>query len=567
MRTKLKLSFQMKTTLLPIVLFLICFGAFSQDVKVKWGQDYKIPKKSFIKKIIGEDEKGFYLLRNQGQTRSKEGELFLERYSNDNVSLQSSNMILVPKIKGESVKYEQLFYINEKLLLFTSFYDKEAGTNTVYAQYLDEIGRGVSELIRINEIHTLQKKNTGSFEIVLSEDNSKILVCSNEPFENYANEKIAYTVLDVDLNKIWSTELEMPYSGRELSITNHIVDNFGNAHMLAKVNMKPEKAEKKQADYFYTILSYFYSDDIVKEYEVSIKDKSVSDIAFKLSGSGELVAAGFYSNTTKGQSNSNTNFGFSSVSYQEQKSLIAGSFYLKIDLSTQKLTARGIKEFDRSFLGEFMNERSIDKGKELFSYLIDHFVIREDGGAILAGEQYYSTMVCNYDPRTGIRNCNYHYYFNDIVIVNINPDGSIAWTRKIPKKQHSINDHGFYSSYIFAYDNSTISIVFNDHIRNIVPEKGKNIKYMNNPRKAVVALVTVDESGKVKKSPLFAARDQKVIVRPKVFSQVKIDQAIIYGQKKNTYKMGKMTFLSSKNANEEKKQSGYLENRNSEDGD
>ncbi|MDQ3190027.1 MAG: hypothetical protein M3Q58_00375 [Bacteroidota bacterium] len=538
----------MKNLILFFILIQSSFTLFAQEVSVKWGKDYRIPKKSYIQKIVGEDEKGFYILRNQGQTRLKDGEMFLERYSNDNVSLQNSNKISVPQINGENVKYEQLFYLNEKLLLFTSYYDKVTGTNTVFAQYLDEIGRGISELLPINEIKANQKKNTGSFKIALSKDNSKILVCSNEPFEKYTNEKISYKVLDIALNEIWSTELELPYTGRQLNISNHIVDNFGNVHMLAKVNMNTEKSEKGQADYFYTILSYFHSDDVVKEYEVSLKGKSVSDIAFQLSGTGELVAAGFYSNTIKGQSASNTNFGFSSVSVQEQKSLVAGSFYLKIDLQTQKVTARGIKEFERSFLSEFMSDRNIDRGKELFSYLIDYFILREDGGAILAGEQYYSTMVCNYDPRTGVRNCNYHYYYNDIVLVNINPDGSIAWTKKIPKKQHSINDNGFYSSYLMAYDNSTISIVFNDHPKNLVLLEGKKIKYMNNPKRAVVTLSTIDQAGNVKRSPLFSARDQKVIVKPKVYFQVNEKQAIIYGQKKKTYKMGKITFSNVQNA-------------------
>ena len=553
----------MKNVLLIFFAIIYVTPIFSQEVSVNWGKDYKIPRRSYIKKIIGEDATGFYLLRLQGQTILKEGEIILERYSNDNVGLLYSNKLSVPKINNENVKYEQLFYLNGKLILFTSYYDKAEGTNAVYAQYLDETGRGSSNLMLISKINSTQKKNTGKFEIVLSKDNSKILVCSNEPFEKYANEKISYKVLDENLQEIWSTAMELPYLDKEFSISNHIVDNSGNVHMLAKITRKTENTEKGQANYYYTLISYFYAEDIIKEYEVSLKGKSVSDIAFQISSSGEfLVAAGFYSNTTKDQLNPGPNFGFSSVFYQEQKSFVAGTFYLKIDLNTQKVTARGIKDFDRSFLSEFMTDKNIDKGKELYSYLIDHFIIREDGGTILAGEQYYSTMVCNYDPRTGVRNCNYHYYYNDIVVVNINPDGSIAWTKKIPKKQHSINDHGFYSSYIFGYDESNIFVVFNDHPKNIVLSPDNKVRYMNNPKRAIVALVTLDSEGNIKKSPLFAARDQKVIVRPKVFSQTGLNSAIIYGQKRKTYKMGRLSFSSQHN-NSLPKETGLIENEKS----
>jgi hypothetical protein len=532
----------LKSLSILITFFSLVFHfSFAQEINVKWGKDYQFPKRSYIKKIIGEDATGFYVLRSQGERNNREGEMILERYSTDNITLLSSSKISVPKIKGESVRYEQILYLNGNLILFTSYYDKTEGTNAVYAQFLDETGRVNSEVRQLNKFPALQRKNTGDFEIVVSQDSSMILICSSEPFEKYSNEKLSYRVFDLELNPIWSTELELPYSGKELKISNHILDNTGNVHMLAKV-IRKDKNEKGQANYYFTILSYIYKDDAVKEYELSLRDKSISDIAFKLSPSGDLVAAGFYSNTTRGQQTSNTQFGFNIMSTQEQKSLVAGTFYMKIDQRNQKVISRGIKEFDKSFLSEFMSSKNIDKGKELYSYLIDHLIIREDGGAILVGEQYFSSMICNYDPRTGIRNCNYHYYYNDIVVVNINPDGSIDWARKVPKKQHSVNDRGFYSSYICVYDSQKLFLLFNDNAKNIGQQDERRIRYMNNAQRAIVMLATVDNKGNVKRSPLFSAKDQKVIVRPKIFKQTGANSGIMYGQKRKTYKMGRMLF-------------------------
>jgi hypothetical protein len=521
--------------------FISLLGA--QEINIKWGKDYQFPKRTYIKKIIGGDESGFYVLKSQGERGNKEGEMILEKYLSDNITLITSSRLSVPKIKGENVRYEQILLLNGNLILFTSYYDKAEGTNAVYAQFIDHTGKNISDVKQLNKFSAQQKKNTGNFEVVLSQDSSMILLCSSEPFEKYANEKLSYKVFDGNLNHIWSTELELPYSGKELKISNHILDSYGNVHMLAKV-VRNEKGEKGQANYYFTILSYIYKEDAVKEYELSLRDKSISDIAFKLSNTGDLIAAGFYSNTTRGQQSTNTQFGFNVMATQEQKSLVAGTFFMKIDQRTQKVISRGIKEFDKTFLSEFMSTKNIEKGKELYSYLIDHLIIREDGGVILVGEQYFSSMICNYDPRTGIRNCNYHYYYNDIVVVNINPDGSIDWARKIPKKQHSVNDRGFYSSYICVYDTDKLFLLFNDNPKNIGLKEERKMRYMNNPLKAIVMLASIDDKGVMTRSPLFSAKDQKVIVRPKIFRQTGSNTAIVYGQKRKTYKMGRMNFTS-----------------------
>jgi hypothetical protein len=526
---------------LPVFISLF---SFAQEVSVKWGKENQIPRKSYIKRIIGEDEKGFYLLRTIGETRRAPGEIFLERYSNDGITLLNSGRISVPKINGENVKFEQIFLLHGELLLFTSFYNKTEGSNGIYVQNVDEFGKGKTEPKLIHQIHANQKKNIGRFEIVLSQDSTKILICSNEPFERYSGEKMHYRVIDSqNLSPLWTTDIELPYNEKELRISNHIIDKAGNVHMLAKVTRKQEK-DRSQANYYFTIISYIHAEDEIKEYEVSLKDKSVTDIAFKLSPSGDLVAAGFYSNSTKGVKPANSFVGFNSISLREETGMVAGTFYLKIDQQTHKITSRGIKEFDKSFLKEFMSDRSIERGRELYSYLIDHFIIREDGGAILVGEQYFNSVFCNYDPRTGIRNCNYHYYYNDIVVVNIDPDGSISWARKVPKLQHSVNDDGFYSSYIFGYDSDNLYFLFNDHPKNLVLRDESRVRYMNNAYKSVVALVTINDKGDIKKSPFFAAKDQKVIIRPKIFKQVSNNTAIIYGQKRRTFKMGRLNFLS-----------------------
>ncbi|MBK8353761.1 MAG: hypothetical protein IPL21_19570 [Saprospirales bacterium] len=57
-----------------------------------------------------------------------------------------------------------------------------------------------------------------------------------------------------------------------------------------------------------------------------------------------------------------------------------------------------------------------------------------------------------------------HYFSNDILVVDVDSDGSIDWFNRIPKRQHEINQYK-YSSYISALIGDKLAVVFNDNPR------------------------------------------------------------------------------------------------------
>ena len=117
---------------------------------------------------------------------------------------------------------------------------------------------------------------------------------------------------------------------------------------------------------------------------------------------GDIICGGFYSDN-----------GTSSIN---------GSYFLKIDQNTTSITSKSFKEFGIDFITQNMtdkkqkesskNEKTKGKDVELYEYDLEDIVLRDDGGAILIGEQYFVREVTTTDFQGNI-NISYHYYYNE----------------------------------------------------------------------------------------------------------------------------------------------------------
>jgi len=56
----------------------------------------------------------------------------------------------------------------------------------------------------------------------------------------------------------------------------------------------------------------------------------------------------------------------------------------------------------------------------------------------------------------------YYYYFYEISILSINPDGSLDWHKIIKKEQISLNDEGYYSSFGCKVASDKLYFIYND---------------------------------------------------------------------------------------------------------
>ncbi|MEO6882472.1 MAG: hypothetical protein ABI199_00455 [Bacteroidia bacterium] len=517
-----------------LLLFVISFApqqkvTAQNNVQVTWGPELKSDSRREAMlgtDIIGENATSFYTLTTQPATLFSDGHIFFEEFSKSDMTLVRKQEILMPKTDGKREEFGTLLYVKGKMILFTSYYNSDQKKNYDFVQSVNNDGTVNPDAKKIDEIEVTKSglfgTNKGSFSTILSTDSSKILVYRSETYKKNETHQFHCKVLDLNLNEIWSKELELPYKDKNFSVSDYTLDNNGDVYMLAKIELEKDQHQKGDPNYKYEILYYNHTADALKEYDLSIGQKYITSVAFKLNTTGDLVCAGFYSNKN---------------SYS-----VAGSFYLKIDEKTKNVVNTGFKEFDKDILAKFMSVRKVNKGNEINDMKVDEILFHDDGTAYMISEQYWVAMITTYDPQTHSSQTTTIYHANNIVVVNFAADGSIVWAKCIVKTQESENDFGMYLSYSVQEVGKKLFFMFNDNVKNLKIPNSDDYKTMSNPRKSVAMLVTMDEKGDEQRNSMFNAKDLEVILRPILSLQVSPSAMIIYGDKRKNFKYGRVTF-------------------------
>ncbi len=508
-------------------------------VEIQWSGEYKEPRSSILTEFIGNDERYSYALRlgiGEGLL-SKEGSIFVEKYNSKMKLVKTSEIKLIYKKKR--LFFENIQMIGGQIYLFTSFRNKKKKMNFLFVQTINKKTLKLEKDIRvISSVPFRAQYNSGAFNLEFSRDSSKILVLGQLPYQAKAQEKYQIKVLDKSLNPIWNKEIQLPYDDQRFEIEQYRIDREGNVYLLGLIQKDlMRKKRNGKPTYQYTLLTYSQEGEKVKEYKINLKDKFITDLTFRIQKNGDPVCAGFYSDRNS----------FS----------IRGTYFFKINKSTGKVYNQGLKEFDFEFLTELMSERNKKRAEkaekqndekkqvELYRYNLDKLILRSDGGAVLVAEQFFIKIeTSQYRDIQGYwrTRTQRRYYYNDIIVVNINPKGEIDWASHIPKRQITLNDGGYFSSYAVAVTSKAIYFVFNDNPKNFGTDKKTNKIHSFNGTRSVVTLAEVKPNGSVTKYPLFSNREEGILTRPKVCKQNKKNEMIIYGEKLRKYKFAKVVF-------------------------
>jgi hypothetical protein len=492
------------------------FTAFAQPkADVTIGPVLKFnAKRETISAIIGEYSGTMVALRSGGKMAAIDG-------YDAKGNFKYSNPISL-EFQEETFKREAIIGLRNNLLLFASRYDKKADKNTLIACILDINGKVVKPFSVIDEIVADKKRNSGDFHIAIADDSTKVLVYHDEPYEKEGMEKVQYMLIDENLNKLWTKALELPARDRESALKDFAVDNHGNVFIVSRMN---QRAKERSEPNTYHVYGYLYESDKITDFELKLDNKYLEDPNILFDRSGELIISGFYKT--------------------DWRKGIDGLFYVRINPENQEIIAKNYKDFSKElltvFLGEKKAEKADKKDRGLSSFVLRNVIRRADGGIMLVAEQYYVVVVETRDPKTGAVTRTYHYYYNDLLVANVAPSGSIDWYARIPKRQHSVNDGGYFSSFNVAAKGDRVYFIFNDNLKNFEPDADmSNPKQLNNFKKAIVALYALSPDGKIERAPLFTNKGQGVILRPKVANQNTPSSVTVFGERGKSFNFVKI---------------------------
>ena len=524
------------------------------NANIDWSAEYNEPNNSFLSKVVHYDEAGFYALRVQNLgTKRENPKVYIEYYDKQQMKLKKSAELDL-KFKKKTRDFEDLIVVGDNMYLLTSFNNQAKKKNYLFAQSVSLSSlRPSQKLIKLAEVETKNAYQEGGFRHHLSKDDSKVLIYSVLPKQKKEPERFYLQVFDNQLNALWEKKVRLPFNDDRFSVEEYQVDNEGNVYMLGVVYQDKTRFRRGgKPTYQYVVLAYREDGEAVEEYKVNLNEKFITDLTFRVAKNGDLVFSGFYSE-----------LGTYSVK---------GTYFFRLNPTTKEIYNKNLKAFDFDFLTEFLSEKQTNKAKkaaqkgnvpELYQYSLDDLILRSDGGAVLVAEQYYVERRYNndnyysnvgfggfnrfnrfgpfYSPYNNNFNDDYEYHYNDIIVVNIQPNGEIEWTARVPKQQITTNDGGYFSSYAMSIVKDKFYFVYNDNYKNFDPSK-KGKFYSFSGRNAVITLAEINKNGAVVINPLFSDTDASITTRPKVCKQIGRDEMLIYGERGRNYRFGNLIF-------------------------
>lgn len=510
---------------------MLSSGVFSQlkqttKATVNWGDTFKAKNANYSKVLITENNLIYILkfVKSQPVIEAVDQNLKV-----------TEEIAINETFNGEDLSYEGLFAFQDDFVYLGSLLNKKEKTNSLFYSIIHKDGKQ-EDFIELVSMNFIKKRRSGDFSYDVSQDSSKLMLYYNIPFEaNEAPEKFGFLVLDEKLKTLWQKDIELSYNESLFSVKNFAVDNDGNAYVLGAEFVSKEERVKGKVNYKYHILAYKDQGIKYKDFEISLDDKYITDITFGFAENNNIACAGFYS--------------------ENGNSSIKGSFYVLIDGQTQKTIKSTYKAFEEDFITQDWTDRQIAKAKkkevkkdkaiEAYEYDLRDFIIHPNGGVTLLAEQYYvhvvTTTTTDANGNTTTRT-TYHYYYNDIIIVDINNEGSINWTSKIDKYQHSINDGGYMSSYALMLTENAMHMIYNMQARDLY-EKDERKELSKEDKKAYLTLfVSVTPDGKVQEEILIDNRQEETYIVPKLCEEFGKDQMFLFTQYgRKTKKLGTLT--------------------------
>lgn len=524
-------------TLLSLLLLL----AFNADLpaqqdrvpgEISWGPDMTEPSRSSITKVVEVAPEAYYVLRERRPSAIARGEVFIEQYDNQQRLKRSVELPL--KYKRKWREFEDLVKIGGEFYFFTSFNNEAQKINYLFYQKLNSRLQPERSLKKIAEIPAANRARTGAFNLLLSQDSSKVLLYSQLDSKRKEPERFAIRVFDNQMQELWSKNIRLPYSEQQFAVEDYRIDENGNVYLLCIqfLDGSAQAVRRGLANYQYVILAYTNNGENKQEYRIAVKDKFITDMTFRIGNEGDLICAGFFSD--RGTTS------------------IKGTCFFRVDPETEEAFNISLQEFDFDFRTAFMRagqqrraERAEESGNanqqaELDRFALNDLILRSDGGAVIVAEQYF-VYQRTYRMWDGTLQFDEFYNYNDIIVVNIRPDGSMEWSVRIPKRQETVNDGGYYSSYAMAVVRDRLYFIFNDNSRNYTSDND-NFLYNFNGRNSIITLAEIRKGGELEMYPLFNNRDAGVITRPKICKQTGSRKMIVYGERGRSYRLGELQF-------------------------
>jgi hypothetical protein len=379
------------------------------------------------------------------------------------------------------------------------------------AATLDGEGKKIGDPVQLDTTYINVFADNKIYSTVYSEDKQHIMIYKIQK----KNDNFNFTTI------LFNPQLELqrksrwvvPYQERRDVYSDFFVDNEGNF-----IFAKSEKAGSRELISKVSLVTKAPLSDTFAVNELKTNQSYLDEIKLKVD-------------------NINNKYLINSFYYSQKRGNVEGLFTAVWDKPTNSQTVENTIKFEDTLKQQAKMEGS---SRVAFNdFFIKHVILKKDGGFILTGEDYYSQTRGNpwnrfdylygypyfssydyymyspssfwYRPRGYFgNNSPTRYYYNNIVVMDIDNEGKLLWSNIVHKTQFDDETDNFLS-YQIMNAGGELHFLFNELER----------------RNQLIADQSIMPDGSLKRNPTLKSLDKGYQFMPRLGKQVSARQIII----------------------------------------
>jgi hypothetical protein len=450
------------------LIYLWPLAIYGQTVTVS---DELNLKTEFVYDVLGKYQNDILLVRdgiNEFDVQSFDKDMFMSWSVEEKLDSRRSRIVdIVPRELGFNVVYSDEW--KDTLIVKSRYYDRRARL-----QFSDTIAIYKKGLIR------------PKFRFVKSEDRNKFLMMEVE------NERIisAFAFDFEERRVLWQSQFDFADINFREDYRKTIMTNDGRMFIIFEKDNFRFRKEKHSIEVF-RFDQHRNQFDLVS---FPMPEFTTYDAFFKFDNlNRRLTLVGLYSDRNTGTTD--------------------GIFHITVNADDLNDHTVSTVSYNDELLADFHGKFS-PKRESLQNLDVQDLIFREDGGILLIVEENKEYERLSYGSRRdyyGSTRFSVDYYYEDIILISIHPDGNSHWQKLLPKRQYSNDDDAVFSSYFLFKNPAHLRILYNDEIRN----------------ENTVSEYILNGSGDITRRSLMSTDNQKLKLQIKNAVQVSAQELVI----------------------------------------
>ncbi len=384
-------------------------------------------------KVFGADSKSFFVYLSNPKER------VLERYSYGLQQLFSKKLPFTEK----ELEIEEITVEGDHVKVFFSLFNQNSNRHGLFSIEVPFDNREITAAQTIYDCQNIPGRDNSLFKVIQNDEIGLYAAVHYQERLQDSPAKMTVKFLSSQLQPVQQAEFALEDSRLDYDVRSMAFDENGNLIML--IHSFDRTLPNSSTD------RYRYWVYRIDRYQGSVDKVMITGLRDFLNVAG------------LGLDKKNHKLLLTGLTASGTRSNITGSFQATIGTDTFQLEKVGFQRFGQEFESKLNSYKTSRREKEMADYRVKHVIARSDGGSILILESEYqqTQTYMTYSQGFPVQQSITYSYFDEIVLVSLNADGTIDWNLILPKSQVSVNDL-FLNSFLMIPQRENLRFVFNE---------------------------------------------------------------------------------------------------------